>query len=169
MDDTSSDASATVGNPSDGWTVVDPAALGSGDGNGGSGAGVTGRRGRKPGSRNAPKDETATLAGSLDLTSILLSIHTFAAIRLQAPSLELTEPDAKKIQKAIRLVEKHHKVSMSQKHADYAMAAWILLEVYGPRVVSVYTDKKAERAKPAVVAASHEQGPEVLPFLRPQG
>lgn len=164
MADNTIDGGATL-SPDDGWNVIEPTSLGNGGSD--SGGGGTRKRGRPAGSRNKDTEAGASVAGTLDLTAILLSIHTFAAVRFKAPSIELTEAEAKKIQKAIRLVEKHHKVSMSQKHADYAMAAWMMLEIYGPRVVSVYADKKAGRQQAETTRVEAMDNPTIMPFLRP--
>lgn len=144
------------------WTVISPTNLGSGGSD--PGDGEPKRRGRKPGSRNtSQKSEVSGAVGSFDLREILVSFHAMLAIRLKRPAIEITKEQAAKIQQAIKLVEKHHRISMSQKHMDYAMALWIIAEIYGPMAVTIYLESKLPAASPE----ASQPDPTILPFMQP--
>lgn len=140
-----------------GWTVIDPVAIGGGSG------GEPRRRGRPRGT-GAKGSDKAGAVGGFDLREILVSVHSMLAIRLNQPAMELTKEQAGKIQQAVKLVEKHHRIGMSQRHMDYAMAGWLIAEIYVPMAVTMYAGSKAP--KPSVEPAPVD--PTILPFMRQQ-
>lgn len=151
----------------DGWLRPTDPTTGVTDGSGGSGAGNDDgqprRRGRKPGSKNTPKGDTASLKG-VDVADILVSIHQLLAVRFRKPILALAPEEAKQIDAAIKRVAVHYPLSVSQKSLDIGLLVYALADVYGTRAVAIMTGNDGvQGAQPAPQSGMET----VLPFLRP--
>lgn len=110
------------------------------------------RRGRQPGSKNAPKEtgagsgaseqpKAATKTVSANVTgieSLLFSIHTMLSAALGMPELALSHDEANKIGKALANVQRHYDFQASEKAVDWANLAIVCASVYGPRVAVAY-------------------------------
>ena len=141
-------------NADDGIIRVDPTSLtgggvetGTGNDSGNSGTSQR-RRGRPPGSRNASKtsDNPANLKG-IDIADILISIHALLAIRLQAPEWELSKEEAKRLDDAVKRVQRHYPLAVTQKQLDIAMALYVVADVYGTRIVTTVVKAKTRKKK----------------------
>jgi hypothetical protein len=157
----------------DGWVTIDPATAaaagsgGTGGGNADAGSDQPKRRGRKPGSRNTPKEESGSgsLAG-LEIKDILLSAHSMLALALKNPLLELSEDEAKKLDKAIKRVSRHYPVNVSQKHVDIGYAIYTVGAIYGTRAIAIMAQSKMSNKTPQ---QTPPRDPSVLPFAAPTG
>jgi hypothetical protein len=70
------------------------------------------------------------------------------ALRLKQPHWELTPDEAKRVDAAIKKVQKHYPLAVSQKQLDIAMAIYVVADVYAPRVVSsIVQAKKSKRSE----------------------
>lgn len=139
--------------------VVDPASIsndsddsepssGSGDGGGTGDSGSGKRRGRRPGSRNKPKEDTLRLG---DLAEILRDAHTFLALGLGVPELMLNEDkgESEKLAKALARVADYYDVSRYAKIPTHPLVslARVAGAVYIPKYIDMRIRKAGERAK----------------------
>ena len=113
----------------------------------GSSAGSTGdvapkKRGRKPGSKNAPKEKNVDLKG---VESLLLSIHTILATSTQIPELVLDKDEAHRVAEAIANVSRHYDMGASEKMVDWGNLFLVFGAVYGTRIWA-YRLRTAKRA-----------------------
>lgn len=137
----SQEPSAGIGNEDDNLIIVNPGtitgdAAGSGDSISDSGTGR--RRGRKPGSRNKPKEDgSATLKG-VEIAPILVSIHALLSARM-GEHWRLDDDESKQLEKAIKNALRHQDMRVTQKQLDYAMLAYVVAQIYGTRVVTSIT------------------------------
>jgi hypothetical protein len=135
----------------DGIETVNPGDFGAGAGDSGgndTGSGSdTGpkRRGRKPGIGNTKK------AASVDinrLEGILLSIHMMGAGFLKCPELILDDKEAKNLSEAIVKVQSYYPNTIfNQKYMDIGALIFVLIGVYGTRIVAINERLKSEREK----------------------
>lgn len=137
-------ASGPIGGPENilyGFDAIEPETIALDSVTGaraGSGSGDSGeprkRRGRKPGSTNAPKEEKSS--SLIDLTEILLNIHVTAATLLHISELELEKDEAKKLSDAIKEVTKFYPVALDPKKVAIANLLITAGGIYGTRILA---------------------------------
>lgn len=143
--------------------VIDPAKVG-GAGSGGNSDNGESRprgRGRPRGSRNGAK---ATKPAPLDLDAIsgvLYNIHAMGATILSAPRLAIDEGEAKHLAGALKEVQKHYNIPMTEKAIAWTNLAGVAAMIYGPRIFAVRNDRAKERA--AKKASMNGAAPDVAP------
>lgn len=115
------------------------------------------KRGRKPGSRNAPKQSQKE--SSADLTAILLSIHYMGAALLKVPELALEEAEAKRLGAAVaRINELYGGMVIPEKQMAWANLVIVAGSVYGPRFIAHNINKKNPSKKTAVTIDAQPSG-----------
>lgn len=123
--------------------VIDPATI-TGKGGAGkddSGDGRTKRRGRPRGSRNSGTNKTASL--DLDgLSATLFSLHMMGASLLSSPTLALEEDESKNLAKAIKNVQRHYDMPITEKALDWMNLFGVMGMVYGPRIFVARAKRK---------------------------
>ena len=133
-----------VDNDAGGTGYVNPgefrfdAGTGAGSGSPDSGSGPR-RRGRKPGSTNKPKANTASVVG---IEKILLSTHQMMAAFLSVPELAIDEQEAALIASASAEVAKHYDIVPDPKTQAWINLAMALGAVYGPRAYIIYNKSR---------------------------
>lgn len=70
------------------------------------------------------------------------------AAMLKVPELELDEAEAKRLEQAIKKVQRHYPLSVSQKHADLLMLGAVATQIYGTRAVAIYMTRKTPASAP---------------------
>ena len=134
-----------------GIPTVEPAEVGSAS-YASTGEYRTGRRGRKPGSKNKPRTEKQA---ATDLSGLLLSTHMMLAAFMHVEELELDESEAKRLGDAVNKVQALYDMPI----IDPKVMAWINLGlvgcgVYGPRYAAFRIRKRKEKtAKPQTIDA----------------
>lgn len=129
------------------------------------------RRGRKPGSKNRPRDGYPQEAQSnliTNLESLLLSVHFMAAKILEVEELELSEDEAKKLSDGLKKVADFYPVSISPKRLAIAELTFAAAGVYGPRIVTIYKKTKPKQQRVAPQQQSPQQQPQQPPQQPPQ-
>lgn len=126
---------ASVGDPASG---TDSNGDGSGSGNG------RGRRGRRPGTKNKPKDPSFSVTG---VEQLLLSIHMMMAAKFEAPELMLDQPTANRFAQAIGAVQELYPVNVSAKAAAWTNLVITAGAIYGPRIMLIKHRRKMERTQ----------------------
>jgi hypothetical protein len=62
------------------------------------------------------------------------------------PELELAETEAVRLNQAIQQVYRHYPLSVSQKQLDTVMLAYVMFDVYGTRIATIYLNRNSSRA-----------------------
>ena len=153
------DAANTESELVNGFESVNPGDTGNGSDSGGTaGSGTatgTRRRGRPPGSTNAPRKTKTNLGG---LESILLSLHAMASGFLEVPELALDPDEAKLMADAAAQVAAHYNHVMNPKVLAWANLAMVCGGVYGTRYAAVRMRLKAEAANRAALVKQAAPG-----------
>lgn len=89
------------------------------------------------------------------------------AVALKNPLLELSEDEAKKLDKAIKRVSRHYPVNVSQKQVDIAYAIYTVGAIYGTRAIAIIAQSKTGTAKQQ--DNTQQNTASVLPFATPNG
>ena len=108
-------------------------------------------RARKEAARGAtPAAAKANAAqATIDLTSILYSLHTMGAVLLKAPGLAITEDEAKMLASAAARVSEQYDVPLlDEKTRAWLNLAMAATQVYGTRIVAVVVEKKKKAPAP---------------------
>ena len=149
--------------PSGTIPTISPLDLSAGTGaasaNDGSGdSSATGRRGRKPGSKNRTT-ETKTAEDLIgDLQGLLYGGHCMLAALAKCPEFELEEEEAKRLAEASMKVMKHYEYTVNPTTLAWCQLGFVGLQVYGPRVALIM-NKKPEAKPVPVVAATKPVAP----------
>jgi hypothetical protein len=100
------------------------------------------RRGRKPGTKN----RTGSKKAADSVKPFLMMAHTWAAVFLKTPELELAESEAEQLNAAYANFCEYHEIPIftAKRMSEINMVAALLL-VYGPRFVAVRARHKEER------------------------
>lgn len=148
--------------------TIDPSAIGGGsaasDGDNGGIGEPRKRRGRKPGSRNAPK----AIPHNIDaIEALLLGTHTLLASVSRVPELGIEPLEAKQVATAYVNVARHYPIlQQSEKVIDWTNLLIALGAVYGSRLYSYRMRKPAQPAAPprppTATAASNAEGNNVV-------
>lgn len=131
--------------------VIDPAAIGLGNGSA-DGEPEKRKRGRPAGSTKSAGNETVKKTKALGvsgLESLLYSTHLLLSAALQQPDLALSEDEAKEIAKASANVAKHYDLGASEKVVDWGNLFLCLGVVYAPRIYKVVSMNKKDKPKQA--------------------
>jgi len=130
--------------------IIDPAEISAraggtaASGTAASGTAASGkRRGRKPGSANAPK--SAPLLA--DWKGLVCQLHALAAWRSDIPELALDDGSAEKLVNAVSRVMRHYPVTVSEKAADHAYLVTTLLMIYGPIIFLIINKRRNKTEK----------------------
>lgn len=107
----------------------------------------TGRIKRRRGPNKQPREGKEASLNINGVEKILFSIHAVAAAITKTPELELDESESKKLAKSIEGVTDQYKLTLDPKVAAYIDLVSTVGMIYGPRAVSIYVRRKAERAK----------------------
>lgn len=149
---------ADSGSAESGWRVgdairVDPGEVlgGASGGNSGSDSGGSAesgpkRRGRKPGTKNRAKTDTASLDVQ-GISALLFSIHLGVSAIAKAPELALDQEESDKLAKATANVARHYGIAASAKVLDWAALFATLGAVYGPRIILINMRTRSERTQ----------------------
>jgi len=126
--------------------IVDPA-----DAIGEAGGEQPKKRGRKPGSKNRPKqpEDEKNLKG---VEKTLLAIHTMGAAYFKIPELVLTPKEAEAIAGAIEDVGEYYAIDLDPRYVVWGNLLMVLCGTYGTRF-------GAYKARVAAERASETQGP----------
>lgn len=164
--------SGTPGEPEEirGFETFDPASIGveSIGGNPGSGDPPRQRRKRGP---NKPKlttggtvSEEKIRQGLVNLTEVLMTVHTVGAALLKVEELLLDKSEAAKMADAIENVLKYYPIGVSDKHLAIANLVLTCGGVYGTRVMAYNIRRSQERANKVVPINQHLHGKTVNGF-----
>lgn len=134
-------------------------------------------KGKPRGSRTA---SAAPRQAKLDVNAverILLSIHFGVAVAIQAPEIQLTEPEAKAYAEAVAAVARHYDIGASAKALDIFNLVTTMGSIYGVRVMAVVARKDAEKrartnpmANGLAEAVAASQNPNIdITGMRPAG
>lgn len=150
------DVANASGNDNNPFRVaIDPASIKPASGSApldpGSSASVTPsqkRRGRPPGSKNANRVATPSVALPVDaISSVLFSLHAMVSAAIKVPELALDEKEAKQIAEAGAKVATHYNVIASPKTVDWVNFCMVLGMVYGTRLIAVRARLRTEATK----------------------
>lgn len=131
------------------------------------------RRGRPPGSRNAPRapepaqaEAAVNLADKLDLAELLLGIHSGVALMLEQPILELDKEEAERLSSAMREVAKYYSIGIDPKKLAIINLIQACGFIYGTRAIALWKGSKAaaparkpEEIRPATAPAAPKPAP----------
>lgn len=148
----SGDPSESIGDPIEitadsgpdtiaGFPVANPADADGGPADSGN---APKRRGRKPGTKNAPKEKASNLAG---LESLLLSVHVMGSTLLKIPELAIDQKEAKLLADAIQGVAEHYPMVIDPKYAAIANLVMVGIGIYGTRVFAYSNRIKREKSR----------------------
>lgn len=116
------------------------------------------KRGRKPGSGNGPGRPRSTgtaskknSGGINGLEKLLFSLHAMAALKMQTPEMMIDQKESELLANAITAVQQHYGFDVSEEAAIWINLATALGSVYGPRVYTIVSKRKKEKAEKAPV------------------
>ena len=138
-----------------GYETIDPGSFGnSGDSDNaglGTGFGDKPRRGRKPGSKNRPRDgEEKEVHQSLaDLSGILLTGHAMLAALLKVREFELDPSEAKSLGEATKKVLEFYPLGLSGKNLAIVNLVFVASGIYGTRIMAYNIRRGMEKRGPA--------------------
>jgi hypothetical protein len=97
------------------------------------------RRGRKPGSKNAPVQVSPDLGLSDDIPGLVVAGHEFIANLLSVPELEIDDEEAKRVTSAGgKLIAHYSRLRMSETAALWVGFGIVMLSIYLPRAIAWY-------------------------------
>lgn len=125
-----------------GIITVNPAEIG--DGTPGSDGEPRKRRGRKPGSKNKPRKETAQ-----NLTQLLYTIHMGLATISRTPEMNLDPEEAEEYSLAIQQLNEAYggEIIIPPKVMAWLNFGMCTGTIYGTRAVAIYNRKQDERKR----------------------
>lgn len=136
------------------------------DGAGSDGTEPRKRRGRKPGTKNKPKETSDNLAG---IESILFSIHAMGAAITHTPELALSMEEAHLIADAAQKVAENYPLVVDPKTVAWINLAMVLGTVYGTRIIAIGARHKEERKKRPIPISGNPVGQAAQQQPKPNG
>lgn len=159
-----------------GFDAFDPGSIGNAGADTGTGTGgptPIKRRGRKPGTRNAPKAVQENIAGGVE--KVLLSMHAIMAAFTGIEHLALDPTEAKTLSDGIMEVQRHYPIAIDPKTMAWVNLAVIAGSIYIPRVIVIRNESKARgparvqsiRPEPLTSKPNGAPAPPIQPITNP--